>query len=204
MFSLICARINGWVNNREAGDLRRYRAHYDVIVMLWPNIVIQVSQTLFHISNTISWLRTILYHIVGRYYAIQNTNGMSEYTATIMILHAHAVSGFKNWKILHAYSNLCYLIVRICIYVCFGWRDACMGLYILIKFPLCFVSVDYFQVGLFVVVYVLLVSGWDSIYIQYALGISSKSLIELPWLRYSNDTVWFDLYPNVRNKVRFA
>ena len=34
MFTLICARINGWVNNREAGDLRRYRAHYDVIVML--------------------------------------------------------------------------------------------------------------------------------------------------------------------------
>ena len=25
--------MNGWVNNREAGDLRRYRAHYDVIVM---------------------------------------------------------------------------------------------------------------------------------------------------------------------------
>ena len=33
MFSLIWARINGWVNNREAGDLRRYIAHYDVIVM---------------------------------------------------------------------------------------------------------------------------------------------------------------------------
>ena len=30
MFSLICARINGWVNNRKDGDLRR---HYDVIVM---------------------------------------------------------------------------------------------------------------------------------------------------------------------------
>ena len=25
--------INGWVNNREAGDFRRHRAHYDVIVM---------------------------------------------------------------------------------------------------------------------------------------------------------------------------
>ena len=25
--------INGWVNNHEAGDLRRYRAHYDVMVM---------------------------------------------------------------------------------------------------------------------------------------------------------------------------
>ena len=25
--------INGWVNNREAGDLRHHSAHYDVIVM---------------------------------------------------------------------------------------------------------------------------------------------------------------------------
>ena len=33
MFSLICAWINDWVNNREAGDLRRNRVHYDVIVM---------------------------------------------------------------------------------------------------------------------------------------------------------------------------
>ena len=35
MFSLICVWINGWANNREAGDLRRYRAHHDVSVMLW-------------------------------------------------------------------------------------------------------------------------------------------------------------------------
>ena len=34
MLSLVCVWINGWVNNRDAGDLRRYRAHYDVIVML--------------------------------------------------------------------------------------------------------------------------------------------------------------------------
>ena len=33
MFSLICVWINGRVNNREAGDLRRYRAHCEVIVM---------------------------------------------------------------------------------------------------------------------------------------------------------------------------
>ena len=31
----ICTWINGWVNNRKAGDLcRRHRAHYDVTVML--------------------------------------------------------------------------------------------------------------------------------------------------------------------------
>ena len=35
MFSLICARINGWVNNPEAGDLRRHPTHCDVIVMIW-------------------------------------------------------------------------------------------------------------------------------------------------------------------------
>ena len=34
MFSLMWAWINDWVNNREAGDLRRYRGHYDVSVML--------------------------------------------------------------------------------------------------------------------------------------------------------------------------
>ena len=33
LFSLICAWINGGVNNRKAGDLRRHRAHYDVILM---------------------------------------------------------------------------------------------------------------------------------------------------------------------------
>ena len=32
-FSLICAWMNVWVNNREADDLRRHRAHYDITVM---------------------------------------------------------------------------------------------------------------------------------------------------------------------------
>ena len=38
MFSLIYAWINDWVNNREAGDLRRQHGHYDVIVM-WYSIM---------------------------------------------------------------------------------------------------------------------------------------------------------------------
>ena len=38
MFPLICVWINGWVNNREAGDLIRYRAHYYVIVMGVKNL----------------------------------------------------------------------------------------------------------------------------------------------------------------------
>ena len=36
VFSLICAWTDGWANNRDACDLRRHRAHYDVTVTyLW-------------------------------------------------------------------------------------------------------------------------------------------------------------------------
>ena len=41
--SLICAWINGWVNNREAGDLRHHRAHYDVTVMLVITLLADVT-----------------------------------------------------------------------------------------------------------------------------------------------------------------
>ena len=35
LFSLICARTNGWANRRDAGDLGRHRALQDVTAMLW-------------------------------------------------------------------------------------------------------------------------------------------------------------------------
>ena len=41
MFSLICAWINDWVNNRGAGDLRRHRVHYDVIVMVINKVMLE-------------------------------------------------------------------------------------------------------------------------------------------------------------------
>ena len=40
MFSLIFVWINDWVNNHEAGDLRRYRSHYDVIVMMHCRVIL--------------------------------------------------------------------------------------------------------------------------------------------------------------------
>ena len=50
MFSLICAWINGWVNNGEAGGLRRHRAQYDVTVIgcgrqgpVYPNVTAIVT-----------------------------------------------------------------------------------------------------------------------------------------------------------------
>ena len=49
MFSLICAWINGWVNNREAGDLRRYHAHYDV-----TKVVLNDTDTMWNVINKLS------------------------------------------------------------------------------------------------------------------------------------------------------
>ena len=43
MFYLICPWINGRINNREAGDLRRHRHHYDVIVMIMQKIHMLLS-----------------------------------------------------------------------------------------------------------------------------------------------------------------
>ena len=51
MFSLICVWINGWVSNRKAGDLRRYRTHYDVIVM-----IAKMAEQFFRSQPISSWV----------------------------------------------------------------------------------------------------------------------------------------------------
>ena len=51
MFSLICAWINGWVNNREAGDLRCHGAHYDVTVMKCQYSTLSQSVTIYFSHN---------------------------------------------------------------------------------------------------------------------------------------------------------
>ena len=71
MFSLICVWINGWVNNYEAGDLRRYHAHYDVIVMR-----IDFYLTSYHLKCLCVWLRGMN---DARMIAI-NTNAIREKT----------------------------------------------------------------------------------------------------------------------------
>ena len=66
IFSLICTRINGWVNYGEAGDLRRHCVHYDVTVMqeismynhLWYHIERMDN---FFISHLINAMRIIYF-----------------------------------------------------------------------------------------------------------------------------------------------
>ena len=58
---LICAWTNSWSNNGDAGDLRRYRTHYDVTLMGSLHVTLRVTvswqatgQTDTHRSITIS------------------------------------------------------------------------------------------------------------------------------------------------------
>ena len=78
MFSLIFAWTNNWANNGDAGDLRRHRAHYDVIVMnlslfvrndrwIQQHIfnsspldkITSISQTTF--SSPFSWMKSLVF-----------------------------------------------------------------------------------------------------------------------------------------------
>ena len=52
LFSLICVRRNGWVNNGDAGGLRRYFAHYGVIEMRWC-----LTRSWCSLSVTYQWRR---------------------------------------------------------------------------------------------------------------------------------------------------
>ena len=55
MFSLICTWINNWVNNAEAGDLRRHRAHCDVSVMSWGRFQSEYSSPVYCKQRLIQW-----------------------------------------------------------------------------------------------------------------------------------------------------
>ena len=120
MFSLICAWINGWVNNREASDVRRHRDHYDVTVMNISKIHIA-----FHCITTYA-------HVVGR--AIikifgQNGNSRlevdlgrnSEWNFDHITKTEEQAGKLVRWRMINitsgAYETI-ILCVCVCVYVC--------------------------------------------------------------------------------------
>ena len=60
---------DGWIHNRDAGDLRRHRAHYHVTVMIYHSIEILSMQwyNWINILFTISTISTILAFMKGLY-----------------------------------------------------------------------------------------------------------------------------------------
>ena len=57
-----------WINNREAGDLRRHRAHYDVIVMNELSPVAHIQQFCYlHNQRPVRYMHTCLPVTVGNW-----------------------------------------------------------------------------------------------------------------------------------------
>ena len=126
MFSLICVWINGWVNNREAGDLRRYRAHYAVTVMTkfseYSDIIIRtVTCGCWKMSNGKNW--TKICRATSRYWSVIEHNWYVMATLDhnhyvyidreIYTLHIHWSQLFKYT---HTHINI-YVCVCMCSYM---------------------------------------------------------------------------------------
>ena len=65
MFSFICTWIKGWVNSREAGDLRCHRTHYDVTVMA----ILKVAQIPVYWLMQWGWSKIGWHHFLQTWFS---------------------------------------------------------------------------------------------------------------------------------------
>ena len=101
MRSLISAWTHGWANSRDAGDLRRQCAHYDITVIIWScsviNHVKMIEQLLHHAyiihMQWMGWNIHILFAVEAVYHAMKpdNENVCHNFTAPECSLH--------NWQL---------------------------------------------------------------------------------------------------------
>ena len=89
MFSLICTERNGCANNRDAGDLRRHRAYYDVIVM-----VFKITQTC-----------PVGIHIVLVFYCHQDYINVWKVLFAFVVTQS-IIACFSRIRELHPYNTL--------------------------------------------------------------------------------------------------
>ena len=97
VFSLICVWINGWVNNRDAGDSKRNRPHYDVSVMCSQHIYLPAC-----FSSTHEILIKQIYRtLVSGSSLIMEANIhllFLFYTTTIVIMCKPITAGLNLWN----------------------------------------------------------------------------------------------------------
>ena len=100
MFSLICAWINSWFNNRECGDLRSNRAHYDVTEMAFSNSR-WISSAPEYIANAISarWLYCIRLAAMRRSQDLMCTPSIEHCVLKIQWMHGKIDWVSKIWRL---------------------------------------------------------------------------------------------------------
>ena len=131
MYYLISTWINVWVNNRDAGDLRRHLAHYDVTVMTFsiiscifylpladpePCIMFEIEHSTRGDGNN---TRAISFIFV--YFVLKKTHITIVYTRFICALHVPAYSQQSHsmtpqatelQKVRHSF-NICFFFCRL-------------------------------------------------------------------------------------------
>ena len=107
VLSLICAWIHGWVNNREDGDLRRHRAHYDVTVMnmiTWANTRSQDSVA--DVGGLMPGHLQQSYQLMITWWQFLNANRMRT------VISASPVTVHVYEKIIYSYSySYMYIVI---------------------------------------------------------------------------------------------
>ena len=93
MFSLICAWINAWVNNGEAGDLIRHQAHYNVVVMsrlnktvVMPMVSVWSGYTSLYIWHTVIAQKKVVSNSKAPSWSEANGDGWTKLIAQIALL----------------------------------------------------------------------------------------------------------------------
>ena len=101
-FYLICTLINAWVNNREAGDLRRHRAHFDVILM-----VIQILYRAILCQNIWSYLDRWFPHISREL----NSQGFCDLNINVVVKSIfYKISIMSSWFLFEMGQSMFLLV----------------------------------------------------------------------------------------------
>ena len=147
MFSLICAWIDAWVNNRGAGDLRHHRVHHDAIVMsyLWhtkAETKLPPFRRRYFQMNFLEWKGMNLTHCgrvthicVSKLATIGSDNGLSPGRCQAIIWTNAGIMLIGPLG-----TNFSEILIEICTFsfqkmhlkMLYGkWRPCCLGLNVL-------------------------------------------------------------------------
>ena len=110
--------INGWVNNREAGELRHHRAHYDVIVMKSRTVSIVSG---IHCTLRISdWLENVYFRTyLSR---LKESWRYAEHRLTKMGVKCHpAQAAYFIWA---DFTKVCVSSILNTIFLALSWVTA--------------------------------------------------------------------------------
>ena len=115
-FSLIYVWINGWVNNRKAGDLRRYRAHCGVTVMNGWHLAINYNACMINTYRKISTsqIHEHTYIIITQTFQGQDLGVKKELSCVCSCLHTKT---FPHSRILQGNKVIDMNIVSFTTYI---------------------------------------------------------------------------------------